>query len=66
MDNYMNKEIHFCPQCGASFYRVDYQTTTAVFYPMIIKDVARNYQTGNNTTTHCTCMNCGVKFSFDD
>lgn len=63
-----NKTItkHICPNCGASFYRVDYQTTTAMFCPMIIKDVARNYQAGNSTTTHCTCMNCGVKFSFSD
>lgn len=63
-----NKTIttHICPNCGASFYRVDYQTTTAVFYQMIIKDVARNYQAGNNTTIHCTCMKCGVKFSFSD
>ena len=46
-----NKTIttHICPSCGASFYRVDYQTTTAVFCPMIIKDVARNYKAGNST-----------------
>ena len=62
----MDNTMHICPNCGASFYRVDYQTTTAVFSAPIIKGVARNYQTGNNTTTHCTCMNCGVKFSFDD
>lgn len=53
-----------CPHCGESYYRENYSTTTAVYYPPIYKDGVNINPDRNTTTTHCTCMNCGKNFSF--
>lgn len=60
------EELHSarCPHCGDSYYRENYSTTTAMYYPPIYKDGVNINPDRNKTTTHCTCMNCGKEFSF--
>lgn len=53
-----------CPHCGESYYRVNYSTTTCMYFPPIYKDGVNINPDRNKSTTHCTCMNCGKDFSF--
>lgn len=60
------EELHSakCPNCGESYYRENYSTITAVYYPQIYKNGVNINSDRNQSTTHCTCMNCGKDFSF--
>ena len=60
----MADTMYTCPNCGSSFYREDYRTRTAVYCPPIYKDGVNINPDKNKVTIHCTCMNCGNKFSF--
>ena len=55
-----------CPHCGESYYAEDYSETTCMYYQPIYKDGVNINPDRNTTTTHCTCMNCGKKFSYDN
>ena len=52
-----------CPHCGKNHYKVDYITETRMHLPTIFKDGICISGDDNVTTTYCTCMNCGKKFS---
>lgn len=53
-----------CPHCGESYYMENYSECTAMYFPPIYKDGVNINPDKNITTTHCTCMNCGKKFSY--
>lgn len=53
-----------CPYCGESYYRENYSTTTAMYFPPIYKNGVNINPDRNISTTYCTCMNCGKDFSF--
>ena len=57
-----------CPHCGKSHYIVRYTTTTAMYFPVIIKDgINTNTNPDRNiTTTHCECMSCSTLFSYEE
>lgn len=61
------KELHEnvkCPHCGKSYYMENYSVSTAVYYPPIYKDGVNINPDRNQSTTHCTCMNCGREFDY--
>lgn len=53
-----------CPFCGKSYYMENYTTTTAVYYPPIYKDGININPDRNQSTTYCTCLNCGKEFTY--
>lgn len=57
-------EIIRCPECGESYYMEDYSTTTALYCPDVYKDGKLVSQDQNKSTTHCTCLHCGNRFSY--
>ena len=58
--------IPLCPNCGKSYYRVDGSDITAMYYAPVYKDGVLISRDPNITTNHCTCLECGTKFSFTD
>ena len=63
----MNLEVDTyarCPHCGESYYQENYTTTTAVYYPPIYKDGVNINPDRNQSTTFCTCLNCGKEFTY--
>lgn len=52
-----------CPHCGESYYRENYSTSTALYYPPVYKNGVNVNPDRNAVTIHCTCMNCGKDFS---
>ena len=55
-----------CPHCGKSHYSEDYHTSTAMGWTPIVKDGVRYDEDPNIHTTHCTCLECGGEFSFNN
>lgn len=55
-----------CPYCGKSHYTEDYHTSTAMGWTPVVKDGVRYDNDPNTHTTHCTCLECGGQFSFDN
>ncbi len=55
-----------CPHCGKCHYREDYTTATALGWYHIIKDGVDISENPNTQTTHCTCLECGGEFAFDN
>lgn len=56
-----------CPHCGAKHFSLDYCTSTALHIPSIVKDGKIVESSLHNTVTqHCTCMECGKTFSFEE
>lgn len=53
----------YCPHCGASYYQIDYSTSTCMYCPPVIKDGVNINPDRNKTKIHCTCMNCGRNFT---
>lgn len=53
-----------CPHCGESYYQENYTTITAVYYPPIYKDGVNINPDRNQSTTYCTCLNCGKNFTY--
>ena len=53
-----------CPHCGENYYQENYTTTTAVYYPPIYKDGVNINPDRNQSTTFCTCLNCGKEFTY--
>lgn len=51
-----------CPNCGESYFSIDYTTSTLMYCPTIIKDGKVVSHDGNTTTEVCTCHNCHKKF----
>ena len=45
-----------CPHCGKSYYRENYTTTTAMYFPPVYKDGININPDRNKSTTHCTCI----------
>lgn len=64
MENYSS--MHFCSFCGASYYKENYCTQTAVNLPPIYKDGVNINPNRNITTHYCTCLNCGKDFQYRD
>ena len=60
------EELHSakCPHCGESYYIENYSMTTALYCPPIYKDGVNINPDRNQTTTHCTCLNCGKNFRY--
>lgn len=55
-----------CPHCGKSNYMVRYTTTTAMYFPIIMKDGVNVNPDRNISTTHCQCMSCSTFFSYEE
>lgn len=53
-----------CPYCNQLYYTIDYSDTTVVYCPPIYKNGLTINPDKNTTTNHCTCINCGNKFSY--
>ena len=53
-----------CPKCGKSYYREEYTTCTAMYYPPIYKDGVNINPDRNISTTVCSCLECGNVFSY--
>ena len=51
-----------CPYCGKCYYSEDYNMSTAMYTPVIIKDGKVVSEDRNIHTTQCTCLECGEKF----
>lgn len=65
----MNKEnmtMIKCPHCGKSHYSEDYHTSTCMGWTPVVKDGIRYSEDPNIHTTHCTCLECGGEFSFNN
>ena len=62
--NNENTNLHYCPHCGESYYRVDYSTSTCIYFPPIYKNGVNINPDKNKSTTHCTCINCGKTFPY--
>lgn len=58
--------MHCCPACGESYYTENYCTCTTLYYPPIYKDGVITNLGKNKTAHHCTCMNCGHEFGFEE
>lgn len=55
-----------CPYCGESYYRENYSTYTAVYYPPVWKNGVNINPDRNTTAIHCTCINCGKDFAYSN
>lgn len=55
-------EFYVCPHCGESYYRIDYQTSTAMYCPPVYKDGKLISHDCNTTIDHCSCLACGHHF----
>lgn len=51
-----------CPNCGESYYTIEYGESTCVYYPPIIKDGVNINPDRNMSTQHCRCLNCQTRF----
>ena len=51
-----------CPKCGKSHFMLGPSFTTCVYCPTIIKDGKVVSDDVNQTTTQCTCQECGTIF----
>jgi hypothetical protein len=51
-----------CPNCGESYYTIEYGESTCVYYPPIIKDGVNINPDRNMHTQHCRCLNCQTRF----
>lgn len=51
-----------CPNCGESYYTIEYGESTCVYYPPIIKDGVNINPDRNTHTQHCRCLNCQTRF----
>ena len=58
--------LHYCPNCGESYYREDTRMRTAVYYPPIYKNGVNVNPDRNKTTVYCTCMNCKHEFHYEE
>jgi len=59
-------QIIKCPHCGKSHYAENYHTSTAMGWTPVVKDGVRYDEDPNIHTTHCTCLECGGEFAFDN
>lgn len=57
-----NDELIYCPHCGASYYRIAYDSRTCMYYLPIIKDGVNINPDKNKVMIRYTCMNCGKDF----
>lgn len=55
-----------CPHCGKSHYMVRYTTTTAMYFPVIMKDGVNINPDRNISTTYCECIACGTHFWYNN
>ena len=55
-----------CPNCGESYYRENYSTCTAMYYPPIWKNGVNINPDRNISTTYCTCLVCGNDFTYNN
>lgn len=55
--------INYCPYCGKSYYRVDYQTSTCLYCPPVFLNGRLVSKDMNEVTNNCTCLNCGRTFT---
>ena len=55
-----------CPHCGESHYYEGYSTSTCIHWTPVYKNGVIIYDNPNITTHHCSCLNCGEKFSYQD
>ena len=53
-----------CPKCGESYYRENYPTCTAMYYPPIWKNGININPDRNIITTNYICMVCGNNFRY--
>lgn len=60
----MKKSDVKCPYCGQSYYREDYSTTTAMYFPPVYKNGVNINPDRNITTYVCTCYECGKNFTY--
>ena len=51
-----------CPYCGNSYYTVGYTTTTAMYFPPVIKDGVNINPDRNTSTTSGQCLVCHNTF----
>lgn len=51
-----------CPNCGESYYTIEYGESTCVYYPPIIKDGVNINPDRNMHTQHCRCLSCQTRF----
>ena len=58
-----NKVLVYCPHCGESYYRVDYQTSTCLYCPPVFLNGQLINTDMNKLINNCTCLNCGVTFT---
>lgn len=58
--------IHYCPNCGKSYYTVQYSVRTLLGWTPIHKDGVLINRDPNVTTTYCHCLNCNQNFSFKE
>lgn len=67
MFNYGDTAImHKCPHCGESYYMQCYQSNILLMYYPIYKDGRIINDNPNKTTTYCTCLECGMDFSYEE
>ena len=62
----MNVTKFICPHCGKSHFTVDYQTRTLAGCYLEAINGKLKYYDPNVTTYHCTCLECGNRFSYKE
>ena len=62
----LEERVISCPHCGESCYQIDFGCSTLVYYMPIYKDGVNINTQKNKIAYYCTCMNCGMKFSFTE
>ena len=53
-----------CPRCGESYYAERFGMTTAMYFPIIMKDGVNINPNRNITTVSCQCIACGANFTY--
>lgn len=58
------RELVKCPKCGESYFSEGVSITTCLGWIPVYKDGKLISENPNITSTECTCINCGEKFSY--
>lgn len=53
-----------CPFCGESYYQENYTITTSLYCPPVYKNGVNINPDRNQSSTNCTCLNCGKEFTY--
>ena len=56
------KSILRCPYCGKSNFRIELETSTCMYSPVVYKNGKEVMRDPNIHVRHCSCLECGRYF----